>query len=154
MLYALSGSDDTSSYSNSPTSPNNNGAVLMSPTSSGGGVMSSHQSGHNYSGHNPHSTSSIANCSAVPSSQSVQQLSHVGNGSGAVPMNPNPMLCVAHSQSAHQLGLHQQLQQRFAAAAAANSSSHNNYGTFALQVAKYRRGNCGWPLLFGLFLRL
>lgn len=113
----------------------------MSPTAGGGNGMQSHHSGHNYSGTNPLSSSSITNGSAVPSSQSVQQLSQVmgnqmgngangpgggGGGSGSMPMSANAMMCVAHSQSAHQLGLHQQLQQRFAAAAAAASS--NSYG--------------------------
>lgn len=110
---------------------------MMSPTS-GNGMSSLHQSGHNYSGVNPHSSSSsnnnnsnsINNGSAVPSSQSVQQLV-MGNGAGAsgsAPMSTNAMMCVAHSQSAHQLGLHQQLQQRFAAAAASAASASNNYG--------------------------
>lgn len=117
----------------------------MSPTAGNNNGMQSHHSGHNYSGTNPLSSSSITNGSAVPSSQSVQQLSQVmgnnnqmgnganggpggggGGGSGSMPMSANAMMCVAHSQSAHQLGLHQQLQQRFAAAAAAASS--NCYG--------------------------
>lgn len=118
----------------------------MSSAAGSGHGMSVQQSGNNnnnnYSGTNPHSSNSLTNGSAVPSSQSVQQLSQamsnqMGNGAGsgggggsgsAAQMNA---MCVAHSQSAHQLGLHQQLQQRFAAAAAAN----NNYG-------KHRRVIC------------
>lgn len=101
----------------------------MSPTIAGSGQ----QVGHNYPGTNSHS-SSITNGSAVPSSQSVQQLSNVvgsqmnnGSGVGTTQISAKAMSCVAHSQSAHQLGLHQQLQQRFAAAAAASTNSYGNY---------------------------
>lgn len=157
----LAGSDEISLYSNSPTSPNG-GTVLLSPNSANP-ATGGH--GHNFSANNI-PLSSITN-GAVPSSQSVQQfggnvvISPIGNGSGggagggAQMSGGSAMMCVAHSQSAHQLGLqqqqqqqqlsqqqplgagtsqqqqqslHQQLQQHFAAAAAAAGHSGNNYG--------------------------
>lgn len=123
---------------------------MHNPTGSGNGLPVPQSSHTGYAGPNSHSSNSITNGSAVPSSQSVQQLSQamnlqMGNGSGggagsAAQMSANAMMCVAHSQSAHQLGLHQQLQQRFAAAAAAN----NNYGKASpYNVSAYRC--CAWP---------
>lgn len=113
----LVGSDETSTYSNSPTSPN--GAVLLSPTVGGGNGL---QHPANNIPVNS-SVTSTTNGSAVPSSQSVQQQlgnmvggqimfgNGVGSGGGGLLSQMSQGGVVPHSQSAHQLGLQQQQQQ-------------------------------------------
>lgn len=125
-------------FSNTPTSPNS--AVMSSAPRSG---IQSGQSGNSYSGSGSHNSSSIGNGSTVPSSQSVQQMCQVmgsGPGPGINGVGTNTMGCVAHSQSAHQLGIHQQLQQRFAAAAA-SAVAPSDYGKNDLKRILTKQSN-------------
>ncbi|XP_059615506.1 phosphatase and actin regulator 4-A isoform X2 [Phlebotomus argentipes] len=120
--------DDSSLYSPSPNGTNN--AVLTSPTNPNNQSLLSQNHNNN---HNNNSSTVSMSSGHVPSSQSAQQIggSHLSAGIAALMAGSGTGGShVAHSQSAHQLGLqpaapltpmaqhqqalHQQLQQHFA----------------------------------------